>query len=43
MQKELKIDLDYLARTYGITLLESASVEYDDYGEVSLIIRGQTK
>jgi hypothetical protein len=37
--KELKISLDYLALTYGIKLY-SANVEYDDYGDATLTIKG---
>jgi len=39
--KELRISLDYMASTYGIGLLVTASLEYDDDGSITLIIKGE--
>lgn len=38
--KTLRIDLDYLATTYGI-VLESAEIETSDYGDLTLILHGK--
>jgi len=38
--KELRIDLDYMASTYGIAILFSAIVEHNDDGSMSLLIKG---
>ena len=39
--KELRINLDYMASTYGIGLLTTATVEYNDDGSIVLIIKGE--
>lgn len=42
MRKELRIDLEYLAKTYGIEYLESATVKKRE-GRYELTIEGSTK
>lgn len=44
VKKELKLDLDYLIRTYiGDKENIHAEISYDDYGDMSLIISWEEK
>lgn len=41
--KELRINLDYLAKTYGLEFLTFAVIENREGGGLDLVITGSTK
>jgi hypothetical protein len=41
--KELKLDLEYLARTYGLNFLESAVCIKEKGGRWVLVLKGSSK
>ena len=41
--KRLELDLDYLAKTYGLDVLLTASVYVRDDGRTALVLEGESK